>query len=50
MIHYPCQDCDCGRGQGRNCKLRQPRDLTKWEKRFICVLVVCWAVALVKVA
>lgn len=22
-----CQDCNCGRGQGRNCKLRQPGEL-----------------------
>ena len=28
----PCQDCRCGPGQGRNCKLRQPRDLTRFER------------------
>jgi hypothetical protein len=45
-VTLACQDCNCGRGQGRNCKLRQPRDLTRGERAVGLLLLIVLAAGL----
>lgn len=46
MSESPCHNCDCG--NYRNCKLRLPRDLTKWERGIGLVLLAVLAAGLLR--
>lgn len=46
MSESPCHTCDCG--NYRNCKLRPPRDLTKWERRVVLVLLAVLVAGLLR--